>query len=214
LLALGSGLPATLVALFFVQLLWFFGLHGQIIVNSVMDPIWNTLMLDNLEAYEAGEALPNIITKPFMEIYTVGLGGSGMTLMAVIIMAFIMKSRQLKDVGRLALAPGIFNVNEPIIFGMPIVLNATILIPWLLTPLVVTTFNYFMMSWGIFPTPTGVAVPWTVPVFFNGMLATNSVMGGVLQLIDLVIIAGIWFPFLKALDKANLRSEVATSTTD
>lgn len=99
---LGSGLPATLIAVFFVQLLWFFGLHGQIIVNSVMDPIWNTLMLDNLEHFEAGEALPNIVTKPFMEMYTVGMGGSGSTLIVVILMAFVMKSRQMKDVGRLA----------------------------------------------------------------------------------------------------------------
>ena len=72
---LGSSLPATLLALFFVQFLWFFGLHGQIIVNSVMDPIWNTLMLDNLEAYQNGDALPHIVTKPFMETFTVGLGG-------------------------------------------------------------------------------------------------------------------------------------------
>ena len=72
---LGSSLPATLLALFFVQFLWFFGLHGQIIVNSVMDPIWNTLMLDNLEAYQNGDALPHIGTKPFMETFTVGLGG-------------------------------------------------------------------------------------------------------------------------------------------
>lgn len=114
LVGLGSGLPATLIALFFVQFLWFFGLHGQILVNSVMDPIWNTLMLDNLEA-KAGQPLPHIITKPFMEIFTVGMGGSGMTLMVVILMAFFMKSRQLKDVGRLALGPGIFNVNEPVI---------------------------------------------------------------------------------------------------
>ena len=70
---LGSSLPATLIALFFVQFLWFFGLHGQIIVNSVMDPIWNTLMLENLEAYKAGKELPHIITKPFMEVFTVAL---------------------------------------------------------------------------------------------------------------------------------------------
>ena len=70
---LGSSLPATLLALFLVQFLWFFGLHGQIIVNSVMDPIWNTLMLDNLEAYQNGEALPHIVTKPFMETFTVGV---------------------------------------------------------------------------------------------------------------------------------------------
>lgn len=204
---LGSGLPATLIALFFVQFLWFFGLHGQIIVNSVMDPIWNTLMLENLEAYQAGEALPHIITKPFMETYTVGLGGSGMTLMVVILMMFVMKSKQMKDLGRLAIGPGIFNVNEPAIFGMPIVLNASILIPWIVAPLVVTTVNYFSMASGLFPTPTGVSVPWTVPIFFSGMMATNSVMGGVLQLIDAVIVGMIWYPFLKALDRVNIVEE-------
>ena len=90
---LGSSLPATLIALFFVQFLWFFGLHGQIIVNSVMDPIWNTLMLDNLEAYQHGKELPHIITKPFMETFTVGIGGSGMTLAVVLLMAFLMVIR-------------------------------------------------------------------------------------------------------------------------
>lgn len=156
---LGSSLPATLIALFFVQFLWFFGLHGQIIVNSVMDPIWNTLMLDNLEAYQHGKELPHIITKPFMETFTVGIGGSGMTLAVVLLMAFVLKKKQYRDVGRLALAPGIFNVNEPAIFGLPIVLNATILIPWVVAPLVVTTFNYLMMAAGIVPPPTGVSVP-------------------------------------------------------
>ena len=204
LVGLGSGLPATLIALFFVQFLWFFGLHGQILVNSVMDPIWNTLMLDNLEAYKAGQPLPHIITKPFMEIFTVGMGGSGMTLMVVILMAFFMKSRQLKDVGRLALGPGIFNVNEPVIFGMPMVLNAAIFIPWIITPLIVTTFNYLVMAAGIVPAPTGVSVPWTVPIFINGILATNSILGGVLQLDDIAIVGVLWFPFLKLIDRSNL----------
>ncbi|CAD5897267.1 PTS cellobiose transporter subunit IIC [Carnobacterium maltaromaticum] len=204
LVGLGSGLPATLIALFFVQFLWFFGLHGQILVNSVMDPIWNTLMLDNLEAYKAGQPLPHIITKPFMEIFTVGMGGSGMTLMVVILMAFFMKSRQLKDVGRLALGPGVFNVNEPVIFGMPMVLNAAIFIPWIITPLIVTIFNYLVMAAGIVPAPTGVSVPWTVPIFINGILATNSILGGVLQLVDIAIVGVLWFPFLKLIDRSNL----------
>lgn len=204
LVGLGSSLPATLVSLFFVQILWFFGLHGQIIVNSVMDPIWNTLALENLDAFKAGEALPHIITKPFMETFTVGLGGSGMTLMVVILMAFVMKSRQMKDIGRLAIGPGLFNVNEPVIFGLPIVLNASILIPWVLTPLIVTTINYFSMASGLVPAPTGVTVPWTVPLFFSGMMATNSLMGGLLQLIDVAIVGVMWYPFLKVVDKANL----------
>ena len=204
LVGLGSGLPATLLSLFFVQILWFFGLHGQIIVNSVMDPIWNTLALENLDAFKAGEALPHIIPKPFMETFTVGLGGSGMTLMVVILMAFVMKSRQMKDIGRLAIGPGLFNVNEPVIFGLPIVLNASILIPWVLTPLIVTTINYFSMASGLVPAPTGVTVPWTVPLFFSGMMATNSLMGGLLQLIDVAIVGVMWYPFLKVVDKANL----------
>ena len=198
---LGSSLPATLIALFFVQFLWFFGLHGQIIVNSVMDPIWNTLMLDNLEAYQHGKELPHIITKPFMETFTVGIGGSGMTLAVVLLMAFVLKKKQYRDVGRLALAPGIFNVNEPAIFGLPIVLNATILIPWVVAPLIVTTFNYLVMAAGLVPAPTGVSVPWTVPIIASGVLATNSWLGGMLQVIDFVIVAFIWYPFLKVLDK-------------
>ncbi|MFC0276996.1 PTS cellobiose transporter subunit IIC [Enterococcus devriesei] len=198
---LGSGLPATLLALFFVQFLWFFGLHGQIIVNSVMDPIWNTLMLDNLEAYKAGNPLPHIITKPFMETFTVGLGGSGMTLAVVLLMAFVLKKKQYRDVGRLALAPGIFNVNEPAIFGLPIVLNATIMIPWIIAPLVVTTLNYLVMAAGIVPPPTGVSVPWTVPIIASGILATNSWLGGALQVIDFIIVGLIWYPFLRVLDR-------------
>lgn len=198
---LGSSLPATLLALFLVQFLWFFGLHGQIIVNSVMDPIWNTLMLDNLEAYKAGNPLPHIISKPFMETFTVGLGGSGMTLAVVILMAFVLKKKQYRDVGRLALAPGIFNVNEPAIFGLPIVLNATILIPWVLAPLVVTTLNYLVMAAGIVPPPTGVSVPWTVPIVASGILATNSWLGGALQVLDFIIVGFIWYPFLRILDR-------------
>lgn len=201
---LGSSLPATLLALFLIQILWFFGLHGQVIINSVLDPIWQTLSLENLAAYEAGQELPHIITKSFMDTFTVSLGGTGMTLMVVILMAFIMKSKQLKEIGKLGLGPGIFNVNEPVIFGLPIVLNASMVIPWVLTPLVVTVFNYFMMASGIFPATTGVIVPWTMPLFFSGMMATNSIMGGILQLIDVVIVAAIWFPFLKVQDKANL----------
>jgi len=84
---------------------------------------------------------------------------------------------------------------------MPIVLNASIFIPWLIAPLIVTVLNYAVMAIGLVPAPTGVSVPWTVPIFFSGMLATNSVLGGILQLIDVVIVGLIWFPFLKMLDR-------------
>ncbi|MGL4903031.1 MAG: PTS cellobiose transporter subunit IIC [Cetobacterium sp.] len=207
LVALGSGLPTTLVAIFFIQTLWFFGLHGQIIVNSVLDPIWNTLSLENLEAFQKGVELPHIVTKQFIETFTVGIGGTGMTLGVVVCILMFAKSRQLKEVGKLSGPAGVFNVNEPMIFGLPIVMNPLILIPWIISPIVVVAFSYIVMRLGIVPPPTGVAVPWTVPIFFSGVLATNSVLGGVLQLVNLGIVSAIWFPFVKLLDKQYCLNE-------
>lgn len=207
LVALGSGLPTTLVAIFFIQTLWFFGLHGQIIVNSVLDPIWNTLSLENLEAFQKGVELPHIVTKQFIETFTVGIGGTGMTLGVVVCILMFAKSRQLKEVGKLSGPAGVFNVNEPMIFGLPIVMNPLILIPWIISPIVVVAFSYIVMRLGIVPPPTGVAVPWTVPIFFSGVLATNSILGGVLQLVNLGIVSAIWFPFVKLLDKQYCLNE-------
>ncbi|KAF0818602.1 MULTISPECIES: PTS cellobiose transporter subunit IIC [unclassified Cytobacillus] len=207
LVGLGSGIIPTLIAIFFIQILWFFGLHGQIIINSVMDPIWNTLMIENLEAYTKGEPVPHIISKPFIEIYTVGMGGTGMTLAVVLAILFFMKSRQMKQVGKLGLGPGLFNVNEPIIFGLPIVMNPVIIVPWILAPMVVTLVSYFATASGLVPPPTGVSVPWTVPVFINGIMATNSLAGGILQLVNMAIVFSIWFPFLKAIDRINTKKE-------
>lgn len=207
LVGLGSGIIPTLIAIFFIQILWFFGLHGQVIINSVMDPIWNTLMIENLEAYTKGDPVPHIISKPFIEIYTVGMGGTGMTLAVVLAILFFMKSKQMNQVGKLGLGPGLFNVNEPIIFGLPIVMNPVIIVPWILAPMIVTLVSYFAMSAGLVPPPTGVSVPWTVPVFINGIMATNSLAGGILQLVNMAIVFSIWFPFLKAIDRINMKKE-------
>lgn len=210
--SLGKGIIPTIIAIFAIQLLWFFGLHEQIIVNSVLDPIWNTLSLENIDAYRAGEMLPNIVTKQFMESFTVSLGGTGMTLVVLIIILTMMKSKQLRGVGKLAAPAGIFNVNEPCIFGLPIVLNPTIAIPWILAPMVSTLVAYLAMATGIVPLTTGVSVPWTVPVFISGILATNSIRGGLLQLVQMAIVGIIWFPFLKTWDKSILKEEAAEQT--
>lgn len=205
---LGTSLFATVIAIFFVQFLWFFGLHGQVIVNSVFEPFWQTNMLDNAQLTQQGaDALAkhgHIVTKSFMDTFTVGLGGSGSTLIVVIMMAFIMKNKQYKEVGRFALAPGIFNVNEPVIFGLPMVMNASIVIPWLLAPIVSAIIAYLGFASGLVPLTTGAQVPWTMPIFVSGFLATNSIMGAVLQLVQVVAIALIWFPFLKMIDRTNV----------
>ncbi|WP_342473338.1 PTS cellobiose transporter subunit IIC [Bacillus sp. FSL W8-1141] len=212
LVGLGSGIIPTLIAIFFIQILWFFGLHGQIIINSVMDPIWNTLSIQNLESYTKTGEVPNIISKQFIEIYTVGMGGTGMTLAVVFTILIFLKSKQLKQVAKLGLGPGLFNVNEPIIFGLPIVMNPLILIPWILAPMVITCISYFAMATGIVPPPTGVNIPWTVPIFISGVMATNSLAGGLLQLFNLMIVFVIWFPFLKFIDRMNVKNEKIVTT--
>ena len=211
---LGGGLTATIIAIIMTQLLWFFGLHGQVIVNSVLDPVWNTLSLENLEAFQAGKEIPNIISKQFIEIFTVGLGGTGMTLAVAFTLLFVVKSRQLKELGKMAGPAAIFNVNEPIIFGLPIVMNPMIFIPWVISPVIVVIFTYVMMSLGIVGIPTGVNVPWTVPIFFNGILATNSITGGILQIINFFIVFIVWFPFIKLLDKKANEEEKNTQEED
>ncbi|WP_100010067.1 PTS cellobiose transporter subunit IIC [Lentibacillus sediminis] len=199
---LGSGLPATIVAVLLIQIFWFFGLHGQIIINSVFDPVWYALNNQNLEAFQAGTELPNIITKQFIDSFLVGMGGTGMTLAVIILIFLIGKSRQNKEIGRLGAPAGIFNVNEPIIFGLPIIMNPLVLIPWLLAPVVVTIITYFAMSTGLVPKPAGIIVPWTTPPILSGFLATgNAWQGAVLQVFNLIVVMLIWWPFLKILDK-------------
>ncbi len=205
---LGSGLPATIIAVLLIQVFWFFGLHGQIIVNSVFDPIWYTLNEQNLAAFQAGTELPNIITKQFIDSFLVGMGGSGMTLAVIILIFAVGKSRQLKELAKLGTPAGIFNVNEPIIFGLPIILNPLVVIPWLVAPVVVTLITYFTMATGLVPPPAGIIVPWTTPPILNGFLATgNAWQGGVLQAFNLFVVMIIWWPFLRIMDKKYYENE-------
>jgi len=207
--SLGSGLPATIIAVLLIQVFWFFGLHGQIIINSIFDPIWYALNDQNLEAFQSGaDVLPNIVTKQFIDTFIVGIGGSGMTLAVLLAIFVVAKSRQLKDLGKLGIGSGLFNVNEPVIFGMPIIMNPLVIIPWLLAPVIVAIVTYTLMSIGFVPRPAGVIVPWTTPAILSGYLATgNNIMGSVMQMINMAIVFVIWLPFLKVIDKQYYATE-------
>lgn len=210
--ALGSGLPATIIAVLLIQVFWFFGLHGQIIINSVFDPIWYALNNENLQAFQAGQEIPNVVTKQFIDTFLVGMGGTGMTLAVIILILIIGRSRQMKELGKLGAPASIFNVNEPIIFGLPIVMNPLSFIPWILAPVVVTIITYFAMSTGIVPKPAGIIVPWTTPPLLSGFLATgNAWQGAVLQAFNLIVVMIIWWPFLKIIDKSYYENEKKSS---
>jgi PTS system lichenan oligosaccharide-specific IIC component, Lac family (TC 4.A.3.2.2) len=204
---LGDTLPATLLASFLEQFFWSFGIHGANLVGSVMGPIWLALAAENLQAFQAGHALPHIITQQFHDMYML-LGGSGSTLGLVLGMLFFSKSKQVKSVGKLAIAPGIFNINEPVIFGMPIVLNPIMIIPFILTPLVLTILTYIVMILGLVARPSGVIIPWTTPPVIGGLLV-SGISGAIWQLIELVISFFIYLPFLRVVDRQYLEQEQA-----
>ena len=205
---IGSTLGAALVITGAMQFLWFFGIHGDNVIGAVSKPIMEVLRLENLEAFQAGEAIPHIVNQQFLNTFRNGMGGAGGTLIVVAMMVFIMKSKHLKDLGKLAIGPGVFNVNEPVTFGLPTVLNPLCLFPMIVGPLLATVVAYYAMAWGIVPLCTGVEIPWTTPFFISGMMATNSIMGGLLQLVQMAIIGLIWFPFLKMIDKQSLGEDV------
>lgn len=204
---IGGSFISFLIIQFVIQVLWFFGIHGNNVMNPIIQPVTATLGLENLEAFTSGVERTHIYTQQFQEIFTVGLGGTGMTLMVVLIMLFFMKSKTLKNLGKLAIGPGVFNVNEPVVFGLPIVLNPLAFFPWVFGALLAGSVAYWAMALGIVPLTTGVSVPWTTPIFISGMMATNSLAGGVLQLVQALIIGVVWYPFLKVMDKQYLAED-------
>ena len=198
LLALGGSLTANLIAMFTQQLLWSFGIHGANIVGSVMSPIRLALTVENAEAWGAGQELPNIMTGQFIS-YLPTMGGSGATFGLMFLMIFMAKSTQFKTLGSLALGPGLFNINEPVIFGIPIVLNPIMLIPFIGVPLVIMALSYLVMVTGIVPYTNGVNLPWTTPAPI-GMFLVSGWRGGLWSIVVGFISAALYFPFFRVVD--------------
>src|SRR5699024_10930547 len=178
-------LPAVLLAVFFTQLLWWFGVHGTLLVNSIIDPIMSALAIENYQAYQAGaKELPHIINTTFMGVFV----NQGMQLGISMVMAFfISKSIRMKQTMRTILAPSIFNVSEPMTFGLPIVMNPLALIPWILAPLASTAISYSAIAIGLVPRPIGATVVWTTPVILSGLLGTASIRGALLQVVTTIV---------------------------
>lgn len=210
---LGTSLVGTLVAEFINSVLWFFGIHGTNVVASVMEPLWYAARDANWQVYleDALAVRPYIATIDFSNMIMY-LTGSGITLPLCIEMAFMCKSQRLKTVGKGAIIPGIFNVNEPVIFGLPIVMNPMMLIPFLVAPLVCVAVAFGAMATGIVPSPIGVPVPWTLPAPISGWMMCADWRGGALQLVNLFIAGVIYWPFIKVLDREYTKEELGEQT--
>ena len=204
---LGTGLGGSLIAEFFVQLFWFVGIHGANVVGSVMTPIYEAATLANLAASQAGEPLPYIVTAQFVS-NLVRNGGSGATLSLVFIMTFLAKSDQIKYIGRLSMGPGLFNINETVTFGLPIIMNPMMMIPFFLAPMSSVLISYLAISSGLVGRLPGLAAPWTTPIIVSGFYIGNGdVRVVILQLVTFVVTGLIYFPFIAAWDKAKYAEE-------
>lgn len=202
---LGGTFTAMIIVELFQQILWFFGIHGANIVGGIMQPIWLTLTAQNAAAFEAGKVLPNIIDYQFNQNF-VCIGGSGATLGMVVYMLFGAKSQQYKQLGKLAVVPGIFNINEPIIFGIPIVLNPIMMIPFILAPIAMIVVSWLSMHLGLVPLTNGTNIPWTTPPIIAGLLVSGW-RGMILNIVEIFISMGIYLPFFKAADNMALENE-------
>ncbi len=192
---------------FLSNLFWFFGINGPAVTNTVFRPIHEAMTIANLTAFEAGNVvLPYIFTGPFRDFFS-NFGGGGSTLSLVIVMVTMAKSQRMKQLGRLSIVPGFFGINEMIIFGLPVVLNPIIIIPFLLVPVINSILSTFMMIFEIIPFTSGIALPWTTPVFFSGWLSTGSILAGVFQIGLVILGCVIYFPFFKILDNQYLTEE-------
>lgn len=187
------------------QLLWFFGLHGFMVILPFLQSIFLPLSLENLAAYEAGTALPNAIVYQHFGTYVL-IGGSGAVLGLTIVMAFFAKSKRYKTLGRLALPSVICGINEPIIFGMPMVLNPIMLIPFMLTPVICFLVPYLAQVLFNFTTLRGVSMPLGTPVLLYGFLE-GGVPVMLMQVLIVVIQALCYLPFFKMLDAKAVEEE-------
>ncbi|CAM3625129.1 PTS sugar transporter subunit IIC [Erysipelothrix urinaevulpis] len=204
----GNSLLGGLLTVFLIVMFWVMGIHGPAILGPIIRPFWDMSIAENMEAFAAGvpaDQMPNIFTEQFIQWFA-WIGGSGGTL-ALVVMFMFSKSKFLKKLGRLSFVPGLFNINEPIIFGAPIVMNPILAIPFIIAPMVMTTIAYIALKLGIIPMMVA-RLPFTVLAPIAAWMSTDwTVMAGVIVLVNFVVSFLIYYPFFKVFERQQLEKE-------
>lgn len=204
----GNSLAGGLTTVFFICGFWTLGIHGAAIMDPIVRPFWEMSIATNMNQFHAGAAathLSTIFTEQFLQWF-VWIGGAGGTLALVVLFMFS-KSKYLKDLGKISILPGLFNINEPIIFGAPIVLNPILGIPFILAPLVTTTISYFATTSHLVPMMM-VRLPFTIPAPIAAIMSTNwSWNAVILSVVNFIIYIIIYYPFFKVFEKQQLEKE-------
>lgn len=176
----GTSYFGALMTVFSITILWSVGINSGSMVNGIIRPLWMENQTDNIAAIQAGVTPPHIITEQFFDM--IWMGGAGAS---------------------------IFNINEPVLFGLPVIMNPIMLIPFNLVPLVLVTVQYLAMKIGAVAVTTGVFIPWTLPPVISGFIVTGHISGSVMQILNLLIGAMLYLPFMRIVDKQYRNAEIS-----
>ena len=200
---LSDSLVGAILIAFLVAFFWFFGVHGGLIMGGIAGAFLIPNTASNAALYQAGKLSLNngahIVTNEFYNNF-INLTGSGITIGLVIFTLVAAKSVQFKTIGKIELVPALFNINEPFLFGLPLVMNPFLAIPFFLVPVIVAISTYGVIYFGIVPPLNGVAAPWTTPAIISGFLIGGWKMA-VWQAVTLLISAVGYYPFAKKYDQ-------------
>lgn len=202
----GTGLPAVIIVILIMQLLWFFGIHGFSIMWGLISVLWMPIFMEHIDIYlKTGsfETITQVAPNTLSNVYAM-IGGSGSTLALSVLLLFMAPKKSAeRTVGKVSLIPGCFGINEPITFGLPIVLNPIMFIPFIFVPIMNAVIAYFATSWGLV-TPLVVLNSGAEPVFLNVFVLaafrlSPVILYGILFILDMLVYA----PFLKIQLKQN-----------
>lgn len=203
LLVAAGSLPATLAVVCVDSALWLLGVHASAAL-ATLRPLWESMLVENMAASAAGLPLPHLAPLPFYSWF-VWQGGSGAALPLALLLLRA-RSAQLKAVGRVGFLPALCNVNEPLLFGVPVVLNATLAVPFLVAPLLSTLVAYGALAAG-WVAPPFLEMPWTLPAPLGAFLSTKDWRAVVLQMFNLGLGLAVYWPFVRRYDRRLLAKE-------
>jgi PTS system cellobiose-specific IIC component len=197
-----SSVPGFLFLSFLSQLFYSFGIAGSAVVIPVMKPVLLANMQENMDAFANHETIPHIINQSFFDVFGV-MGGGGNTIALLIVIFLFSKNKGYREVSKLSLLPGVFNINEPMVFGMPIVFNVFLMIPFIIATPLCHLLAYIATAMGII-NPVVVQLPFTTPVVLSGFLATGGDWrAGAFQIFLIFVVCLLYYVFLKAEEKSR-----------
>lgn len=200
-----NSLPGILIYTLLVSVLWVCGVHGDMTLEGIADPIFLQFLAANATAYANHQPLPYVTASGFSSLY-VNVGGTGATITLVLLM-LVSKSKTYRDLGRVAFPSALFEINELVIFGFPIVMNPITMIPFIFVPLVLATLSYLLISIGWISAPSAM-VPWTMPPIIGPLMTTGwDWRVAVWSAVELVLAGALYLPFFKLAEKQMVAKE-------